>query len=197
MKIEKLRESIEDDYFSFTEGAVRVEVELDEEHHHDTIIGIDPGTANLGISILYDSVLCPSIVYKFKINRQDTMLERIYTLNNIFHHLAYREDLFNMDVISHVIIEGASFGNTHRQVELAEQRTAAALWFITRSMEYQDEPKIYLVPPKKIRSVVFGNGDTLAEDEWKDLPKDGATSLSCALYAMMKGHRLDNTSKSK
>jgi Holliday junction resolvasome RuvABC endonuclease subunit len=193
MKIEKQLESIEDGYFSFVKSAVRAEVELDEEHHHDTIIGIDPGTANLGVAILYDSALGPSIVYKFKVDRQDTMLERIYTLNNILHHLAYKEDLFNMDVISHVIIEGASFGATHRQVELAEQRVAAALWFITRSMEYQDEPKIYLVPPKKIRSVVFGNGDTLAEDEWKDLPKDGATALSCALYAMMKGHRLESS----
>jgi len=196
MKIEKLEETNESNYFNFIESAIRVEVAIPEPHHHDTIIGIDPGTTNLGVSIIYDSVLgIPAIVYKFKMIRDDTMLERIYTLNNILYHLAYKEDLFSMDIVGDVVIEGAAYGATHRQVELAEQRVAAALWFITRSMEYQDEPKIHLIPPKKIRSVVFGNGDTIAEEEWKDLPKDGATALSCALYTMIKGKRLESINK--
>lgn len=78
-----------------------------------------------------------------------------------------------------VCIEGASFGDVYRQVELAEIRASAVLWSIEKF--YPED--VFLVPPSKIRKKVFGNGSIIGKDVWKkQLSPDAADALACAYY---------------
>lgn len=75
-----------------------------------------------------------------------------------------------------ICIEGASYGNTFGQVELAEARAALAWAFIP----YTNQIKI--VPPKRIRADVLGNGNL--KTKWKGLPHDTLAALNCAYWYM-------------
>jgi len=133
------------------------------------IFGFDPGTTNLGVAYIYP--FNPKFAYLFqaKLERDKNPVQRIISVQNILSSICLGFEHKNVG-----IIEGASFGSTHRQVELAEIRASIALWCLRKGIE----PKI--LPPKKIRKAVFGNGNTKASDEWENLPKDAADALACA-----------------
>lgn len=178
-------------YFPFINRALWVEVEC-LIPHEGTIVGIDPGPRNLGIALFHDPEVSPSFIYQIELTRPKEMIERIREIDNLLHHLAYREDLFSLDRISKLVIEYAAHGAKGLQTELAEQRSACAIWFVSRLTHSWNEhnTEILTVPPTKIRKTVFGDGRTKAKEVWKDLPPDGADALGCAVY----GALLDNRS---
>lgn len=136
------------------------------------VYGIDPGTTNFGLAYL--APFNPDVAFLFyaKLQRSKNPVERILLAQNVlsicFTFFTYK---------GYSVIEGASFGNTHRQVELAEVRASSALWCLKKNIE----PKI--LPPKTIRKGVFGNGNVKASDRWKEVPSDAADALACAYFS--------------
>jgi Holliday junction resolvasome RuvABC endonuclease subunit len=132
-----------------------------------TKFGIDPGTKNAGLTILHPnqkSIQC----FKIKMVRADKALHRMVEVQNVLTRCI---TWFGYEPLA--IIEGATFGN-YRQVELAEQRAAIALWF------YRHDVDVETVPPKKIRKVSFGNGNI--KNPWENIQDDIAASIGCAYY---------------
>ena len=110
-----------------------------------TKFGIDPGTTNMGLTILHPNqkvIEC----YKIKMIRATKALDRMLEVQNVLTRCI---SWFGNDPLA--IIEGAAFGN-YRQVELAEVRAAMALWF------HRHDVEVMLVPPLSIRKVSFGSG---------------------------------------
>lgn len=102
------------------------------------------------------------IQYKDAVQR---MLKIAETVKFVIVHFGYKPKL---------CIEGASYGDKYGQVELAEAR-ASIVWAL---LPYCEEAKI--VPPKKIRATVLGNGDL--KSKWKGLPHDTLAALNCAYW---------------
>lgn len=151
-------------------------------------ISADPGTTNMGLARLYsiDERDCATL-WQIKIAREDNMLDRLTTANWIV------QTCFNLPSHSYrmecpiLVIEGASYGNNFRQVELAEQRAAIALWGFNKLQT------IMVIPPLTIRETVFGFGKIKAHEAWQlegipksKQPNDALAALSCAYYGMMK-----------
>ena len=136
-------------------------------------MGIDPGTACLGIAFLLPNE--QAVLYEFVIDRVLNPVSRMITAQEICQWVDWSH-FYTPDAI---VIEGASFGDTHRQVELAEQRAAMALY-------WSKNKQVEIVPPMSIRKQAFGSAKTKAVDVWPDFPKDAAVALSCAMcaYAM-------------
>ena len=135
---------------------------------NETRVGVDPGTKNLGIALIYPE---SKSVYLFKVNldRKDDPLERMLdaqdALQACIHWFGY---------FPQATIEGASYGNYYRQVELAEQRAAMALYL------NRHQVKVQFAPPKTIRKKVFGNGNL--KNPWDNLDDDLAAALGAAYY---------------
>ena len=145
---------------------------LDLEYKNQTYLGLDPGTKNLGVASIYPNTIeevMEANLYKIILSRDDDAVERMLNvrtaLSNIILWFKWR---------SSAVIEGASFGNHYRQVELAEQRASIALWCYQRSM------RVKIVPPKTIRKHAFGDGNM--KNPWDNLKDDVAAALGCALY---------------
>ena|SRR3990167_1754947 len=146
--------------------------------------GIDPGTVNLGIARLYRSALC---LYEIEIaKREANSIQRIINANIL---LSYALSSLT-GIQANYVIEGASYGDRFRQVELAEMRATIAYWIINALDIHNVEDvllnpnQIQIVPPKKIRKAVFQDGNTKASDIWTNIPKNAADALACALYPM-------------
>jgi len=152
-------------------------------------ISADPGTTNMGLAKLYsvDERDCATL-WQIKMIREENMLDRLTTAGLIVRFC------FDLKLHSYrtkhpiLIIEGASYGNNFRQVELAEQRAAIALW------GYDKLQTILVVPPLTVRETVFGSGKIKAHEAWQlagipksKQPNDALAALSCAYYGMMKG----------
>jgi len=139
-------------------------------------IGCDPGTSNLGIAIIDAVFDNPKIeLYEIDIERSKDAVERIQTVRFILTDI-----LFGLHGQQNVkmIIEGASYGNNFRQVELAEQRATMVLWALDHSIIPS------LISPLSIRKKVFGSAKIKAEDTWKELPPNAASALACAYYVL-------------
>ena len=152
-------------------------------------VGIDPGTTHLGLAELYSVDNKDKVtLWQITISRQEDAIKRMR-----LHHFIMGKCLY---IPSHMIgnasdtncvVEGASFGNTFRQVELAEQRIILAWWMF-------DSSPTHIVPPTTIRKAVFGSGKIKAHEAWQlagipknKQPNDALAALSCAYYGMMKG----------
>ena len=133
--------------------------------------GIDPGTTNIGIAYVHPTPNVAVMLYQVKLERADTTLGRILAIQNALTQcrLLIRND-------ARAVVEGASYGNKYRQVELAEVRAAIVIWF------YRYGVLTDVVPPKTIRKVVFGNGNI--KNPWENLPDDVAAALGCAFYSI-------------
>ena len=132
-------------------------------------IGIDPGTTNLGICVLWDKLNLINL-YQVKIVRDKNPIRRIINFQDIMS-----ECVSAFETGTKVIIEGASFGDNYRQVELAGCRTSIALWCLHRGFE------VNLLAPSSVRKKVFGSAKIKAHDLWNNIPQDCAAALSCAL----------------
>jgi len=135
-------------------------------------IGVDPGTKNLGIATIYPNTseeIMEANLYKVVLDRDDDAVKRMLVVRSVLSNLNiwYRWGC-------PAVIEGASFGNHYRQVEIAEQRASIALWCNTRGM------RVKIVPPKTIRKHSFGDGTV--KNPWDNLEDNMAAALGAALY---------------
>ena len=139
-------------------------------------LGIDPGSVNLGLAVIHQYMFPHAELYQIKTTRLDDAVDRIRNIQYILSDLI---NLFSFKPLA--VIEGASFGNRYRQVELAEIRASMALWCLDKGME------VFIIPPQSIRKRVFGSAKIKAHEQWKELEKfpDAAAALSCA-YACAK-----------
>jgi len=145
---------------------------LDLDYKNQTYIGVDPGTKNLGIATIYPNTseeIMEANLYKVVLDRDDDAIKRMLNVRTVLSNLSlwYRWSC-------PAVVEGASFGNHYRQVELAEQRASIALWCNTRGM------RVKIVPPKTIRKHAFGDGNL--KNPWDILDNNISAALGCALY---------------
>lgn len=133
-------------------------------------VGIDPGV-NFGLTFIEGNKVT---VYHGSLKRE--------TEPGRYGVVAYRflQSMLPVRNIP-VIIEGAAYGATFRQVLLEEVRIGLYL-YVGLSPHHQAK----IVPPPTIRKKVFGDGRTQACDIWPTLNHNGADSLSMALYAIME-----------
>jgi len=141
-------------------------------------IGVDPGTVNLGIASLDGYAdISTIILYQISMERDPLQINRIINARNLMI------DLFdNWNNLYRLIIEGSNFAG-YRQTELAEIRTAIALWGYD---VYRT--KAEFVPPRSVRKLVFGTAKVRAHEYWENLKQwpDAAAALSIAYYGMIK-----------
>jgi Holliday junction resolvasome RuvABC endonuclease subunit len=132
-------------------------------------IGIDPGTRNMGIAVLRPDKKFVNL-YKIVLERDKNALSRLLEAQKV---LAHTIGHFTLD--SKAIIEGASYGDRFRQVELAEQRAAMLLWL------HQNGIDAKLVPPLTIRKNVFGSAKI--KNPWPEVDDNMVAALACALFS--------------
>ena len=134
------------------------------------LMGVDPGTTKLGLAYLWRNV-CH--IYEIKIKRNCDPVVRILLNQEIMSKC-----LRMFDFAPLMVIEGSSFANNYRQVELAEIRASSVLWAIQHGV------KPSIIPPSSIRKKVFGSAKLRAEVEWdlREYP-DAASALACAYYS--------------
>jgi len=144
-----------------------------------TFIGIDPGSANMGITVMR-SFPFSATCYEVHFDTTKDHIEKIQKVFEVTKQLICDSPELFIDPID-IVIEGASFGNAFGQVELSEARTASIL--AVQELFEVIPHNIKIVAPKAIRATVFGSALLRAEELWKDLPPDAASSLCCALCA--------------
>lgn len=133
-------------------------------------VGIDPGTTNLGICTLFHGELK---TYKVKLIRDKNPINRMLNTKKALSLCVNYQDYK-----ASACIEGASYGDVYRQVELAEIRAACVFWALEHGMD------VKIAQPSEIRKAVFGNGTIRGKDIWKDvLSGDAADALACAYFA--------------
>jgi Holliday junction resolvasome RuvABC endonuclease subunit len=132
-------------------------------------IGVDPGTRNLGIAVIRPDIESVTL-YKITFKRHKKALSRLLDVQQVLGRT-----IGHFTPNSKVIIEGASYGNFYRQVELAEQRAAILLWFHKYDIEGE------LIPPLTIRKNVFGSGKV--KNPWPEIDDNMAASLGAALFS--------------
>lgn len=134
------------------------------------VIGFDPGTAHLGIAMVWRTLVH---LYEVEVERSMNPVERILATQAILSDCVHM-----FDYAPTMIIEGSSFGSNYRNTELAEVRASAILWAVNH------EVTPIVIPIMTIRKAVFGNGRQKAEETWKDLPPNAASALACAYYKL-------------
>lgn len=133
-----------------------------------TRFGVDPGTTHFGLAVVHSS---STHIYQVKMERSEKALTRMLSAQNV---LTQCINYLGKNPIA--IIEGAAFSSPYRQVELAEIRTACALWF------YKFDIDVEIIPPATIRKKVFGSGKI--KNPWSNISNDCAAALGCAFYIL-------------
>lgn len=133
-------------------------------------VGIDPGTVNFGLCLfMFHQV----IVYQVKLKRDKDPVVRMKSISDLLSHII---NFYEFE--TKMCIEGASYGDIYRQVELAEIRAACVFWALQHGMD------VKIAQPSEIRKAVFGNGTIKAKELWKGiLSSDAADALGCAYFA--------------
>ena len=158
----------------------RFSIELDMEYPEDRIVGIDPGTVHLGIASIYPkNDINPNgfvSLLEMNIPRPPRTQDRIriiwYILND--YNLSSR--------IDKLIIEGASYADRYRQIELQDIRAGGISWMMKQYRNYEAD----IIPPLTIRKTVFGSAKIKNPWEEQGIPNNAAAALACALYPIMK-----------
>jgi hypothetical protein len=148
-------------------------------HYSSGLIGVDPGTVNMGIAISFHNVVILAQVFFER--EKDAVVRMVAVQDCVKRVLNYI--LFEYPcTLSIATIEGASYGDRYRQVEMAENRIAIAQGLLNAGL---DEVKI--IPPLSIRKKVFGSAKLKAHDVWDntEIPNDALAALSCLYYADM------------
>lgn len=141
-------------------------------------IGIDPGTTHLGIAVIEGYLDHPyAYLFQVTLERDKNPINRIRDAQNAI------SDCINWyHMPNYAIIEGASYYKAmYRQVELAEVRTAIALWCMNKGFE------TYIPTPTAIRKKVLGNGKLKPDEVWTGLPADATQALCCAYFSLIIG----------
>jgi Holliday junction resolvasome RuvABC endonuclease subunit len=154
--------------------AFKVELPVPIQGFHQSI-GVDPGTTHLGIAVIEGYMDNPyAYLFQVDIERQDNPINRIKEAQNIMSDCVNWYHLPN-----YATIEGASFANNYRQVELAEVRASIALWCLSKGFE------TVIVPPTTLRKGVLGSGKAIPHEVWTGLPPDAVQALVCAYFPLL------------
>ena len=153
-----------DDYIVVNIDARIVGDKLDSNR---IFIGIDPGITNIGVAKIMPKKNMV-LLHKLKFDRIKDAVQRMTTLTMFLHERIYAT---GQEVL---VVEGASYANPYRQVELAEARTVMAMWGVRKGMD------VKIVPPNTIRKVAFGSAKI--KNPWEGIPDDCSAALGCALY---------------
>jgi hypothetical protein len=146
-------------------------------------IGVDPATVNLSICILKPEVQgTVGFIYDLSLFRYPrNPVERIKQARRVLEKILVAEHKYLYKASRKTcIIEGASFGSTHRQVELAEQRAA----LVVEMLAWDCNPEV--VPPTTIRKQALGHGKLNGKTLWKEegINENGGDALVCVLYGL-------------
>ena len=158
----------------------KIKVELPiEVQHKGMFLGFDPGTTHLGIAVIDNCSLArtPDLtLFQIELQRSDDPVTRTIGIYKLLSHCVnwYCYPMY-------ACIEGASFADRYRQVELAEVRSAAMIW-----CDFH-EFKTKVIPPLVVRKEIFGNGRIKADQVWTNIPADAANSLACCYFSMLIG----------
>jgi Holliday junction resolvasome RuvABC endonuclease subunit len=150
-------------------------------------VGIDPGSRNMGLTILSDTV---SMSFEIKYPPEKDAVKRIlkiYTTTKLCFYYVFDKGIKQKIC---AVIEGSSFGDPYGQATLADARTAAflSIYEIANREHYDCQAKY--IPPQSIRKQVFGSAKIKGEEVWKDqLPPDAASSLVCAICAAFQSQQ--------
>ena len=156
------------DYKNYDISDIKITPPLPVTSEH-VLLGVDPGTTKLGLAWIWRNI-CH--IYEIKIIRSPDPVVRILLTQEIMSKC-----FLMFDYAPLMTIEGSSFGNNYRQVELAEVRASAVLWAINQGI------KPSIVPPLSIRKKVFGDAKLRPETEWylREFP-NAASALACAYF---------------
>ena len=135
-----------------------------------TSSGIDPGTVHIGMAFI--NKYSQAYVYEIHIKRPDTTRLRIKYMWSLLDCIFPKSKI--------ITIEGASYADRYRQIELQDMRCSATAW----GMNDWERTEIQTVPPLTIRKTVFGSAKI--KNPWEDIPDNAAAALACALYPIMK-----------
>jgi Holliday junction resolvasome RuvABC endonuclease subunit len=143
------------------------------------LIGIDPGTVNLGIAVL-DVPTISGDVYQARLYQIKFAKRAINTLGRLKAVQEVLDTLYIPKFRKSVIVEGASYGDKYRQVEMEDVRASALLWFDNHNSICQ------VIAPNTIRKNAFGSAKVKAHEYWKELElyPDAAAALSCAVCCL-------------
>ena len=142
---------------------------------HTTFVGIDPGTRNIGIALVNDTV---AKAFDIHLPAMEDRPACMLLIQAVIHHILEAEWEHGLSYGRWLVnIEDAAFGMKFGQVQLAEGRSAAILYFASTA-------KVSLTAPMKVRKLVFGNAKIKAHERWKIAPNAGA-ALSCAVYSII------------
>lgn len=147
----------------------------------DQVIGIDPGNKNMGLSILKAqsyNIDCYEICFPSERMAVPRVVQIRLAMMTIFFSQTVRDDINTL-----ICIEGSSFGSRYRNTELAEARITAAVYCLDNLELTQNQ--FEFISPLKIRKLVFGSAKIKAEDTWKELKPDAASSLAVAIAGLM------------
>lgn len=137
--------------------------------------GVDPGTVNIGLAEFGRANIITA--FQIKMKRENDAVDRV---KNFY---AVMSECFHSFIIpSFMVIEGASYGDRYRQVELAEVRASAIFWGIHKQIN-----SVRVYPPQSIRKLVFGSAKKSVKNFYEGIPLDCGAAIACA-YASMSLH---------
>lgn len=133
-------------------------------------IGFDPGTAHCSFAFV---TLAGCQLFEIKMERKPHMWDRQKDLVNIINFLM---DTCVPEIYTQAVCEGPSYSQ-YREAELSEQR-ATFNWHMNDAYNIP----VMIVMPNAVYKKVFGNGRLSAWKVWKELPRNAASALACALF---------------
>jgi len=165
-----LRNEIRKPIFDFEEHVQFIQANLEITYPEYYSVGIDPGSRHWGLSILTPQQEC--LLFELEFVRGKDTNTRLYQLHQWLKGFNY---LQSQEHSLKVVVEGASYADRYRQVELQDIRAGAVFWY----------SKTEIVPPNTIRKIVFGSGKI--KNPWKEIgiPDNAAAALACGLYAVL------------
>jgi hypothetical protein len=160
----------------------QVDFFVDPQIKFKTVIGIDPGTAKLGVTLISFDVKQIHL-HEFTFPSERLAIPRAVRIRLALTDVFYMDPMFSFMITPFLVaVEGSSFGSVYRNTELAESRITEAMWFMD---QFRVEPEnCVFIPPLTIRKQVFGNGKLRAEEQWPELEPDAASSLAVAIAGL-------------
>lgn len=136
-------------------------------------LGVDPGQVHMGVAAIFGDVV---YLYEIELESSEQSVEAMMRVTSCMQII-----LAGLPKPTAAVIEGAAHMAAWGQVPLETARTSAAIAVLTHGVW-----PVEVIPPKKIRQTIFGNGNIRQQEVWPDFPENAASALGCALYAKEK-----------
>src|SRR3989304_6247246 len=163
---------LENKVVTSNDGYIEQFINIDYDIFEDIeSVGLDPGTRHIGLAQI---TLKYAHLWELTIPRENITEGRLHQIWRILSQYLNDTKIF--------VIEGASYADKYRQVELQDIRCGATAWAMNRLGKIE----VQIIPPLTIRKTVFGSGKI--KNPWKEIgiPDNAAAALGCALYALMR-----------